>query len=144
MMGVSAKDKIGMLIEQAESPKDKAYLLITLQLVDAIQDNTELTKRIAEDLEKHRKDFIIHEQKEQALINTGRGMYRTALFFVGFLQICLVGTGSLLVKDYMALRTEVYQTLRTRVSDVEAEMKLHKEHHRYEEQVKKSPVQIGP
>ncbi len=99
-------EEIIALVQKSEEPQQKALLLVLLKISNALTENTDLTKNVAEQFEKHRsqfergqEDFRSHVIQEQKLYSKGVGAWKT------------IGVGSLLVfamAGYI-LRTSVSQ-----------------------------------
>lgn len=82
----NVKDEIHELIMQAESPRDKAELLILLRISQNLSKNTQLTEKLSHSLDAHVERFVIHEREEMALINQGRGFLRAMVIGLALFQ----------------------------------------------------------
>ena len=119
------QEQIETLIMSASDPKDKAFLLILNKIADNLDENTMLTRTLASEFKSHTEAFALHEQKEMALINQGRGFWRATLAAVVVIQALGVWW----------FQGHIAQTARTQeqVSSLKIEIEKHKEHHKQEE-----------
>ena len=80
------QQQIEELILSAESPKDKAFLLIMNKIALSLDANTELTQDLSKDFKAQANAFKIHENQDLALINQGKGGLRVAIMLLVGLQ----------------------------------------------------------
>jgi hypothetical protein len=132
------QDKIEELIMSSTDPKDKAFLLILNRMSDNLQENTELTRKLGEELSSHTKSFIEHtnrfskhEQEELALINQGRGGWKVAAISLIVIQGLFVWWVQLKLSELTQLRVDVNQ--------YHLELELIKSRHAREDSLKEGP-----
>jgi hypothetical protein len=128
-------ERIEGLILTSTDPKDKAFLLILNRMADNLQENTELTRKLGEELTSHTKAFTEHtitfsehEKKEMELINQGRGGWKVIAVFVLFLQ----GISGWWIQDKLAEITQI----KADVGMLTLELATQKERHRGEDKNK--------
>lgn len=80
------QEKIEELIMQAGDPKDKAMLMILNRIATNLDENTHLTRGLTRSFKAHTEAFELHERTEMALINQGRGFYKSAIASLFLLQ----------------------------------------------------------
>lgn len=80
------RDKLQSLIEQESDPKERARLLIMLQISDILIDNVRAVRGLSDELHTHRTEFSAHMTKELELINQGKGMWRAFALSIGVIQ----------------------------------------------------------
>ena len=95
------------LIEEAESPKDRAMLMILWELSEAVGQSTRVQKSLAEDLESHREELTAHLKANAETVNKGRGFWRGIMISVGVLQSVVVWQGKVLLDDYSAVKSRL-------------------------------------
>ena len=95
------------LIEEAESPKDRAMLMILWELSEAVGQSTKVQKSLAEDLESHREELTAHLKANAELENKGRGFWRGIMISVGVLQSVVVWQGKVLMDDYADVKHRI-------------------------------------
>lgn len=71
-----AREKIERLIESTDSARDKAFLMILMQISDDLAADTEAIGQITKDFSEHKTKFDSHVIEEQALFQQGRGLYK--------------------------------------------------------------------
>ncbi len=116
--------RIEALILETDDPKDRALLLIQLEMVKSLIENTDVTKEL-------HAEFKEHAQEEMALIIKGRFLWRVLLAGALLLQ---VGLGYLFSKHEKAFEELVIQ-----VKDLDEYKVKHMEHHRMEEVYRGGP-----
>lgn len=125
------QDQIDALILEADSPKDKAFLMIMNKIALSLDANTGLTRTLGEDLKKHTEAFTAHEVKELEMINQGKGFWRATLASIVIMQSAAVWW----FQGHISETKETQQEVAT----LKQEMNTHKEHHRLEEATKGGP-----
>lgn len=76
------EEKIISLIEQTDSTKDKAYLLILMKLNDSVTTNTNNTNKVANKLKEIVENMATHE----ALLNRSKGWRDILVWVLGIVQ----------------------------------------------------------
>lgn len=128
---VEARKRILELIEEAAEPRDKALMLVMLQLIDATREIAELAHRTKEAQAKHDERFALHEEREKALMNQGRGAYKAALGLIGLVQVVLIAVGSHFYNDFIRMGKEL-EMMKTQAA-------VHQERHRIEDRQNDDP-----
>lgn len=119
------QEQIDQLILSANDPKDKAFLLILNKIAINLEENTGLTRALADDFKAHTIVFQQHEKDEMALINQGRGFWRAALGALFIIQ----GLGAWWVQTHLEGAAQVASEVKV----LQVEVERHKEHHAQEE-----------
>jgi hypothetical protein len=101
-MNPQVTEKIEQLILQAADPKDKAFLLIQLEMSKSLFENTQLTKEL-------HAEFTSHAKEEMALIIKGRFLWRILLAFALILQVVLGKVLNDHLENHAAVVAEVRQ-----------------------------------
>lgn len=78
--------KLQDLIEAESDPKERARLLIMMQISDILIDNVRAVRGLSDEMHTHRTEFADHMRKELELINQGKGMWRVFAVAVGLIQ----------------------------------------------------------
>lgn len=125
------QQQIDDLIMQATEPKDKALLLIFNKFALNLEANTELTRTLSGELKSHTERFEIHEKKELAMFNQGRGFIYATLLLLSVIQGMFLWAAKQHLDETEELKQQV---LNLRVSMAE-----HKEHHKQEEKYREGP-----
>jgi hypothetical protein len=123
-MNESIVQKIEALILQTDDPKDRALLLIQLEMVKSLIENTEVTKDL-------HSEFKMHAKEEMAMIVKGRFLWRVLLAGALGLQ----GVLGFLFSQHL----ESHKALVSEVKVLNIDMATHKEHHRQEERFSAGP-----
>ncbi len=114
----TAAERIEELILQTTEVKDKALLLVMLEMSKSLNENTKLTQEL-------HSEFKVHAKEEMTMIIKGRFLWRVLLSFALILQVILGYGFNEHVKSHKALIEEV------KVLKIFKEK--HEEHHRLEE-----------
>lgn len=117
-MNESIVKRIEDLILETNDPKDRALLLIQLEMVKSLIENTEVTKEL-------HAEFQVHAKEEMAMIIKGRFLWRVLLAFALILQ---VGLGWMFNRHVTA-----FDKIADDVTNLHVEIETHKEHHKQEE-----------
>ena len=80
------REKLQALIEAESDPKERARLLIMMQISDILIDNVRAVRGLSDEMHTHRTEFADHMHKELELINQGKGMWRVFAFSIGLVQ----------------------------------------------------------
>lgn len=96
-------DRIMQMIEETDAPKDKAILMILLQISNDLAHNTTATENISKEFSAHKELFDTHVVEEQTLLNQGKGLYRAMSWMLGVasvLVLAVLSMGGYILKDY--------------------------------------------
>lgn len=94
--GAKLDAEIKRWIESAESPKDKALLLILFQINGSLTENTNATKAIS-------VDFHDHRSRVERVMNRMSGGWWVFLFFIALVQVLV---GYIVNQNFAALAKE--------------------------------------
>lgn len=137
-MSDQLKRKILELIELTDNPAQKAQLLVQLQMLDLLAENTDATRQIAEDviasrrvMEDHRAEFGRHNLLEVERQANENGSRRVLVRVFALVQTLVFAVAGLAWTDY--------RETKARVSSLEIEMAQHKTHHEQEEKYNGGP-----
>lgn len=111
-------EKIEQLIVATDDPKDKAVLLILLEMGKSLSENTKLTKEL-------HGEFREHAKEEVALIIKGRFLWRVLL------TAALAAQGVL--GWYFTRHLDAFEKLQIRVAEMSLAIATHQETHRQAE-----------
>lgn len=111
-------EKIEQLIVATDDPKDKAVLLILLEMGKSLSENTKLTKEL-------HAEFRLHAQEEVALIIKGRFLWRLLL------AAALAAQG--ILGWYFTRHLDAFEKLQARVAEMSLAIATHQETHRQSE-----------
>lgn len=118
------------LITEADSPKDKAYLLLLNQMGESMRTNTSVTIRLARTMENHIERFADHEKMESELINKTKG----AWWVLAGVLILGQALGVTLINNSL----ENDERIEKRLDILEQWQHGHKQHHEVEEKHSKA------
>jgi hypothetical protein len=79
-------DEIAALLEQADTPRDRAMLLVLYKLVSKLSEVDARTTQHAIDFNNHREEFRLHVSQEETLLNRLIGIW---------ISLILLGSGML-------------------------------------------------
>ena len=82
----TTKDELHRLIQAADNARDKAYLLIMLDMHDSLLENTEVTHSIDNKLNSHIGSYNESSQKQLQSSAQSKGMWQATCFFLVILQ----------------------------------------------------------
>ncbi len=119
------KHQIEQLILSESDPRERARLLILLQLNNSLVDNVVAVRELTDEFKHHRKEFEAHVEQEMKFISYGRGAMWGVIAMLAVLQIM----AGYIFSEHMADFKEV-EKLSGETSEV---VKVHQEHHRMEE-----------
>ena len=80
------RHRLQELIELEPDPKERARLLIMMQISGLLIDNVQSVRTLTTELHEHRSEFSIHIDEERKLFNQGRGAWRVFLVSVAIVQ----------------------------------------------------------
>jgi hypothetical protein len=112
-----SQDKILVLIEQADDPKDRAFLIVLQQINESLIANTHIINEVAEKLDNHLTAYEAHTEREQLLLNQGKGMWRVAARVLGAIQAIAIVLISFAFNEIVSIKKDV--------SDISAWVKVH-------------------
>lgn len=82
---------IDQLIMQEDDPKQRAFLIVLNSINNSLIANTETIKDVSEKLDAHLTSYEQHVEKEDAILNKGRGAWKVVAWIIGVVQV--VGLG---------------------------------------------------
>lgn len=112
-----SQDKILVLIEQANDPKDRAFLIVLQQINESLIANTHTINEVAEKLDSHLTAYEAHAEREKALLNQGKGMWRVAAWVLGISQAIAAASISFAFNEIVAVKKDI--------NDLSAWVKVH-------------------
>lgn len=80
------KEKLLILIEAEPDPKERARLMIMMQISDILIDNVRAVRGLSDEMHSHRVEFADHIKKELEYINQGKGMWRVLAVVLSIAQ----------------------------------------------------------
>lgn len=98
--------KLQTLIEAEADPRERARLMIMLQISDILIDNVRAVRGMSDELHVHRTEFSMHMKKELELINQGKGMWKVFAVVISAIQL-LIGYS---FNNYINDMTDLKQT----------------------------------
>lgn len=149
-MSAALKAKILELIELTNEPAAKGQLLVQLQMLDLLAENTDATRQISEDViasrrsledhrtefEAHRKDFSDHALEEIKRLSIEKGARRVWAIVLGGVQVLMLAAGGALFKDYSETKS--------RVAGAWVEIEKNTERHKQEERFRAASPKGSP
>lgn len=81
---------IEVMILEENDPKQRAFLIVLNSINQSLLANTALTHSVSTKLEEHLENFTEHAEKEEAIMNKGRGAWKVAAWVVGIAQVFAV------------------------------------------------------
>lgn len=117
MSNTNTVNEIEELIKQTNNVETKAILLILYKIADSLQQNTQLTQQVAQDLKDQDtliKDLATDYRAKTSAFNGGGKVIK---YVFGLLQVILIGIISYFVPDYIELK-ESYIALETKVEQI--------------------------
>lgn len=120
-MSADLKTKILDLIEKTNDPASKGQLLVMMQMLDLLAENTDATRRIANDviasrrsLEEHRLEFSTHKTEfrdhavqELERLASEKGANRVWRLVLGGAQAIILALGAAFFADYAKTKDTV-------------------------------------
>jgi len=82
---------IDQMIMQEDDPKQRAFLIVLNNINKSLIANTDTIRDVSEKLDAHLTSYEQHVEKEDALLNRGRGAWRVVAWVIGVVQV--VGLG---------------------------------------------------
>lgn len=82
--------EIEALIREEPDPRERARLLVLLQLNAVLVDNVTATRGLADQFKAHRAEFEAHARVEEGLLNRGRGAMWVAIVLSGVIQALVI------------------------------------------------------
>lgn len=82
--------EIMRLVQDANDPQHKATLLVLLRISHNLNQNTDLTKTLHTDFEKHRTDVVAYMENGNALLNKGIGAWKIVAWIGSGLQAVIL------------------------------------------------------
>lgn len=82
----STKEEIHRLIQDADNARDKAYLLLMLDIHDTLIENTKVTKLINGKVDTHIVSYNADIQESVKSVSRSRGIWQATSFFLVILQ----------------------------------------------------------
>lgn len=79
------------MIMQEDDPKQRAFLIVLNNINKSLIANTDTIREVSEKLDAHLTSYEQHVEKEDALLNRGRGAWRVVAWVIGVVQV--VGLG---------------------------------------------------
>ena len=79
------------MIMQEDDPKQRAFLIVLNNINKSLIANTDTIRDVSEKLDAHLTSYEQHVEKEDALLNRGRGAWRVVAWVIGVVQV--VGLG---------------------------------------------------
>lgn len=87
---VNSHAEIEALIREEPDPRERARLLVLLQLNAVLVDNVTATRGLADQFKAHRAEFEAHARVEEGLLNKGRGAMWVAIILSGVIQALVI------------------------------------------------------
>ena len=112
-----ARKEISDLIKITQDPAAKAMLLVQLQMCDSLVQNTEVVYDVAHKLDKHLTSYEKHIVENERILNTGRGIWWAATWFLAVVQAFAVWA---IVTVYTELKE-----IKARQHDIETKVAVH-------------------
>ncbi len=82
---------IDQMIMQEDDPKQRAFLIVLNNINKSLIANTDTIREVSSKLETHLLHYEQHVEKEDELLNKGRGAWKVVAWVIGVVQI--VGLG---------------------------------------------------
>lgn len=114
---MESRKEISELIKSTQDPAAKAMLLVQLQMCDSLVQNTEVVYGVADKLDKHLTSYEAHVIESERILNTGRGMWKVATWFLAIVQAVAVWA---LITAY----TEI-KSIKIKQNDLETKVEVH-------------------
>lgn len=124
---MDAKAEIQRLIQDESDPRERARLLILLQLNNTLVDHVCATRELTTEFREHREEFVEHVHKEERRQSWGQGALWSAIALLAVIE------GLIMYIAGGALNT-VNETAKT-TNENRAKIAAHAEHHRTEERI---------
>lgn len=112
-------DKISSLIEDADDPKDRAFLIVLQQINQSLIANTSTINDVASQLNAHLVNYETHAKKSEALVNRGKGAWLIASWVIGILQLAIIAVGTALYNNINTLH-DIDSKLESRIIKLES------------------------
>lgn len=104
---VEMDDQIEELLKQTNDAETRAVLLILYKIADTLQKNTEVTKKIVDDMALQQDAIQQLDTQIQAQVNTKNGMSRVFAWIIPVTQLVILSTWGYFYTDYVELKTSV-------------------------------------
>lgn len=95
-----------MIVAEPDA-KQRAFLIVLNAINMSLVANTSTIRDVSEKLETHLTNFENHTDRENALINKGRGMWKVAAWVIGVAQVVGVGIWADTRSDLISLHKDV-------------------------------------
>lgn len=90
MVSSTKEDEIGELIKQENDPKMRAFLVLLKSIDTSLLATTKLTADVDKQLREHMVAFRVRSEREDELLNKGKGMWKFLSLALGALQAIAV------------------------------------------------------
>ena len=87
-----SQDRIRMLIEGENDPKDRAFLIVLQQINESLVANTRTINDVATKLDAHLTAYETHAEQDAALLNQGKGAWRVAAWCLAIAQVIAIAS----------------------------------------------------
>lgn len=105
----ASQDRIRLLIEDENDPKDRAFLIVLQQINESLVANTRTINDVANKLDAHLTAYETHAEQEAALLNQGKGAWRIAAWFLGFAQVLAMGAIGVAYTELTNIKNDVVE-----------------------------------
>lgn len=119
------RDQINKLILEEQDPRERARLLILLQLNNSLVDNVVAVRELTNEFRGHKVEFEQHVAATMKFVSYGRGAMWGVISMLALMQ----AVGGYIFSTHM----EEFRAVRDGEAKTSEVVKVHQEHHRMEE-----------